>query len=181
MEKPKKSRGFKEQNTWERSVIQGGKKGPRTPLTEPKRWDEHGASKCMVRTQESLRDKLTDHLKLVNRRRKDLKLKKLKEVDAVNAALFNWICQARANDLAAASRVTLVFASSFTFDDAKGVLGVYNRRITMRSSRELGVKFPKFVLNLTFQRTLKTSKAFKHDLLIVASLLKSYKVHQYKE
>lgn len=178
MDNQKASRGFRGKAAWKRSVKVVGTNLPPAAPKESKQWEDDSVSDCTVRLQKGLRDILKEQLVIENARRQTDGRDKLKEVDAVNAAIFNWVCHRRASDLAFAKEAVLVCSSSFDYDNVIAVLGRYNSYIGKVASRDKRL-FPKFKLSLTFKRQLGRSPAFKRDLLIVASFLTNYEVKEY--
>lgn len=188
MEKQKKSRGFKGKVNWERSSKvdspngRGLRFGELRAMSTPQTWQGKGPSLTTVRTQKELRNLLKSQLNVENKRGKNLKLKKVKEVDAVNAALFEWICKARVNDLCDATLVNLIFKGplgGWDFDMAKTHLGQYSKVTLVKESKDQ--KSWRWIMTVRFDRTLRLSGAFRSDLLIIASLISSYEILEYRK
>ena len=104
--------------------------------------------------------------------------KKLKEVDVVNSAIYQWILECRANDLFAASRVQLNFTSSFDLEGVIGILGTYSQILEEERISDHKKRF--YTLILRYDRRLKKSARFKQDLQIVASFINSYEVLEFR-
>lgn len=184
----KKNRGFKGK------VVSEGKLkfielGPKTKevkaksLDGPVRWNDDGPSDTTVRTQKSLRNLLKNQIKIENDYRVETGAvtQKLKEVDAVKEALFNWICEIRTDHIMEAAKVRFHFTGALgeaDFDLSKIQLSPYLDYLTVLEERLPTKRL--YSLEVTFHRTLKRSPAFKKDLRIVCSLITTYKVLQFR-
>lgn len=172
-----KSRGFKSNQRWQRFITVMGGKGI-TPPKQPREWAAEGASKCTVRLDRALRDRLQTSLKQLSNREMSLGGKKIKEVDAVNSAIHDWILNQSVGDVIRASEFKLEFESRFDLQDAIVILENYGDHLTpLEVSPGKGAK--KHWIRLKAHRTIQRSPAYRRSITIVASIMSGYQVSQY--